>query len=452
MLIIYFGHSFAQTDSIFIISKINISGNKITKNKIILKELTFNLGDTILCKNIKKECLKSYENIVNTSLFNFVTVDYIANGENAEINILLVEQWYIWPIPFIEHADRNLSSFIHNKQWDRINYGMFLAIDNFRGRKENLQLKIRLGYKEQYGFLYSKPNIDKKQKHGISIESSYFRQHEVAYKTKENRLLYYRNDDFFVKTSYRATFEYNYRQTLYSYQKLNLQYNNLFVTDSVIILNQNYFGENKSNTEYINLNYSFIKDKRNYIYYPTKGYYFNPQIYYKGLLNKQIDVANITLDVRWYKPISKKWFVGQQLFGKISNNSEQPYFLIEGFGYANYLRAYEYYVIDGNNSFLVKNNLRYNLIKRQNFKVNFIPWEQFNKSYFEIYLNTFFDAGYVQNNYEIVENNNYMTNSWQYSYGIGLDIVTYYDSIFRIEYSINKFGESGFFIHFGSGI
>ena len=442
----------AQSDTQLIISKINIAGNKVTKEKIILKELTFEIGDTVEANKLDSLCKKSQENLMNSSLFNFVTVEYSTQKNNTEINISLIEQWYIWPIPIFEHADRNLSSFFHNSDWSRINYGAFLAIYNFRGRKEELKFKVRFGYKEQYGFMYSKPNLDKKQKHGLSVESSYFRQHEVAYATENNQLVYYRDDNEFTKTSYRATIGYQYRQTLYTYHKATLQYINVLVSDSITIKNPEYLGDSITNTQHLSLSYGFTNDKRNYIYYPTNGYYFHTTISYKGFVFKETNVAYLKANFSWYKPLSSRLFWGQKFSGKISNDYKQPYYLIEGFGYADMLRGYEYYVIDGNNNIILKNNLRFNLIKRKDFKMGFVPWEQFNKSYFAVYLNTYFDIGYVYNPYEPTNTTNTMVNSWQYSGGIGLDVVTYYDTVFRIEYSVNKFGESGFFIHLGSGI
>ena len=45
-----------------------------------------------------------------------------------------------------------------------------------------------------------------------------------------------------------------------------------------------------------------------------------------------------------------------------------------------------------------------------------------------------------------------MANQYLYSGGIGFDLVTYYDRVFRLEFSINKFGETGIFIHFAAAI
>jgi hypothetical protein len=46
------------------------------------------------------------------------------------------------------------------------------------------------------------------------------------------------------------------------------------------------------------------------------------------------------------------------------------------------------------------------------------------------------------------EKMNNMSNSFLYGTGVGLDFVTYYDKVFRFEYSVNAKGEGGIFIHF----
>ena len=60
------------------------------------------------------------------------------------------------------------------------------------------------------------------------------------------------------------------------------------------------------------------------------------------------------------------------------------------------------------------------------------------------------DAGYVQDNF--FGKGNPLTNSWQYGYGAGIDFVTYYDIVLRLEYSFNKQLQNGFFIHLSAGI
>src|SRR5690554_2436689 len=71
----------ASTDDNIIVYKINISGNDKTNEKIIHRELTFNLNDTLLASEIDYHAQRSKENLNNTRLFNFITITYhILNG------------------------------------------------------------------------------------------------------------------------------------------------------------------------------------------------------------------------------------------------------------------------------------------------------------------------------------------------------------------------------------
>jgi hypothetical protein len=65
-----------------------------------------------------------------------------------------------------------------------------------------------------------------------------------------------------------------------------------------------------------------------------------------------------------------------------------------------------------------------------------------------LYLGFHSDIGYVlePNNHET--NGNQLPNRLLWGNGIGFDIVTYYDRVMRMEYSINHLGEHGFFLHF----
>ena len=65
---------------------------------------------------------------------------------------------------------------------------------------------------------------------------------------------------------------------------------------------------------------------------------------------------------------------------------------------------------------------------------------------YALYLKAQFDGGYVYA--DQYRANNPLSNSWLYGGGLGLDFVTYYDRVFRFEYSVNKLGKGGLYIHF----
>ncbi len=115
-----------------------------------------------------------------------------------------------------------------------------------------------------------------------------------------------------------------------------------------------------------------------------------------------------------------------------------------------YLRGYEYYVIDGQRFILLKTNLKFRLLAERVVHASFIPLNKFNVIPFAFYMNLYGDAGYVRDRQ--FSELNPLVNNWQYSGGAGIDFVTYYDLVFRLEFSVNKLGESGFFLHFTAPI
>ena len=99
-----------------------------------------------------------------------------------------------------------------------------------------------------------------------------------------------------------------------------------------------------------------------------------------------------------------------------------------------------------------KNAFKYQLLRKFIINMNFIPLTQFKKTYLSIYININFDFGYVHTPYYSSFNQNNLENQLLYGYGIGIDFETYYDYVFRIEYTINKLYEHGFFFHIAASI
>jgi hypothetical protein len=131
----------------------------------------------------------------------------------------------------------------------------------------------------------------------------------------------------------------------------------------------------------------------------------------------------------------------------MSAGQDVPYFLNQGLGYKNdYVRTYELYVIDAMNFALVKNNLKYAILNPVTRYIPFIKNERFGKIHFALYANVFFDCAY---SWKMPENpTSFLDNKFIFGTGIGLDFVTYYDKVLRLEYGINDMGETGLFIHF----
>ena len=93
-----------------LIHNIVFIGNKVTKSAIIMRELLFAINDTLSKIDLDKKVIKSRENLLNTSLFNFVRIDTLAIEKNKlDVYITVSERWYTLPLPILEVADPNLT-------------------------------------------------------------------------------------------------------------------------------------------------------------------------------------------------------------------------------------------------------------------------------------------------------------------------------------------------------
>jgi len=117
----------------------------------------------------------------------------------------------------------------------------------------------------------------------------------------------------------------------------------------------------------------------------------------------------------------------------------------QALGYEVFLSGYEPYVIDGSDYVISLYDLKFQVVKPNSYTIPFIKMNQFNKLHYAVYVNVFADAGYVNNVFPNPTNT--MVNTWQFSAGAGIDLVTYYDKVFSINYVINRYGEHGFFLH-----
>ena len=435
------------------VSNIILSGNTKTQNDIIIRELSFEINKDYIASDLEKRIEKSKENLINLKLFNFVTINKIENKNSIEIIIEVIEKWYIWPYPVFEISERNFNTwwqeFSDNNYSDfsRLNYGVFFNWENFRGRNELLKIKIRKGFKEHYLLAYEVPYFNKNKTIGINTNLQFFRRKKTNFSTEENKLNYLESDTF-NSIDYDLNTEIIYRKNLHQTHKLKLTYLHTSINDSIAILNSNYLGNNLSNASIYTLEYIFEYENRDYINYPLHG--FALSFATKKYLSAKSNVKHLELSTKLEKYIEpyKRIYIGSSFKAKCSTEGNQPYFIQKGLGYDDYVRGYEYYVIDGQSYWLSKTAVKYALIEKTTFNIPYLKMKQFNKSHYSLYLGIFSDIGYVVNNQN--HEQNLINNSLLWGKGIALDYITYYDKLLRIEYSINALGEKGVFLHFSS--
>lgn len=447
---------FAQSSGIeksqefVVIGKIQIIGNKVTKNKIILRELPFHEQDTIGRAEILMKLKSAKENLLNTSLFNFVLVDTISvDAGHFDIRISVTERWYTWPIPIFEVQERNLNTWWETRNFDRANYGFYLNRENFRGRKEELSFYVQFGYTERYGISYAIPYLTNTQRNGAGFSFAYSRNHEIPYKTDSGKVIYFKDPAKYVREEMIGKIYYTYRHGIHNSHYLEGKFINSMLNDSI----QGYFLEDQTQIKYFALDYKFRSDYRDSKTYPLKGYMCEFQCTRIGLgllKNEKIDITNFYFTFKKHHKLSSRFYAASSVKIKFSPNVSQPYYVQRALGWNNdYVRSYEYYAIDGQRFGLAKLGLKYEIVKPHVKSVP-LPMKKFSIFHYALYGGIFADAGYVDDHMYSLYNP--LANTFLYGAGVGIDYVTYYDVVLRVECSINRQLEKGLFVHLTAGI
>jgi hypothetical protein len=440
------------------VGDISIEGNIVTNKKVIFRELDFAINEIIPRGELEYRKQTSVNNLIKTSLFNFVdiyTEEIVPNI--ISIKVSLTERWYIWPNIFLNQTDTNFSEWWRTKDLDKLEYGIGLKINNFRGSGETLILNYHIGNFVKYELDYRGIYLDKAKRHSISFLATYSSQNILPWNIELNKeVLLKENHKLYKETDFSV--KYRYRKGYFNSHMIELGYTDFQIADTIYSLNPYYAGFNNHGRRYFNLRYEFSIDTRDSRIYPKTGYFLLSGINKKGLglLPGEYKAIDVYAQFCAYWRIHNRFYFASGLWYSSNNTKDYVFSLQPGLGYLQFVRGYEYYVVNGSNTFLFKNLVKYELLPMKIINLNIWPFRrlyQFNKIPFEIYTNIFIDVGYVSNKFEIYKSySNSLANKLMYSTGAGVDFVTYYDKVLGLDYSFNALGERGLFIHWKAAI
>ena len=103
------------------INRIFIVGNRITRDQIVLRELTLKQGDIIYSLDLASILERDKKKLINTRLFNTVEIKTLELQQDyIDLVIDLNERWYTFPAPIFELSDRNFNEWWQNYNHDFI--------------------------------------------------------------------------------------------------------------------------------------------------------------------------------------------------------------------------------------------------------------------------------------------------------------------------------------------
>jgi outer membrane protein assembly factor BamA len=443
----------AQVDSTqqtYFVNGIVVDGIESTKERVILREITVSTGDSLVRDALYQELERSRQNIQNLGLFNSVMVlPLFINSRDILIQVVVHERWYLWPVPIFELAETNFNTWWLTKDFRRTNYGGYLYWYNFTGNNDRLYAKFQFGYTKQFAAEYRSGFVDNKGNWGFKSGWSYAQNAEITLGTADNKRIFYSPSNGNSREVVKVYTDLMYRKAYDTRHTIGITFTDANVLDTVTAQNADYFRNSRSTADYLSLQYEYLLDRRDETRFTRDGYLLSLKVRQDGLGILNTDDLNLTTAkataIYWWK-LKNNVSLSSSVRFKGTLQDEVPYFLQEGLGYSDYVRGYEFYVIDGQDYALFKQNVHFPIIKPFETRLERVPIEAFRAFYFAAYLNLFIDAGIVSDN--LYADQNFLANEWMYGYGIGLDLVTSYDRTLRLEYTFNRLNESGLFIHF----
>ncbi len=112
----------------YVIESIEFSGNKVTKDHILLQEMLFDAGDNVTDEQIEQ----ARQSIMNLDLFKAVTSELVATESGHRLLIDVDEKHYWFIVPKLSRSGDG-----------DVAYGGEFQIDNLAGRNQHLELNFR---------------------------------------------------------------------------------------------------------------------------------------------------------------------------------------------------------------------------------------------------------------------------------------------------------------------
>jgi len=428
------------------ISTIEIIGNKKTRDYIIKRELPYKVGDLLEKNELDSLNIVAQQQLFNTALFLETSVSSeILDSSSVKINIQLKERWYLFPLPYFRWVDRNFNQWWteQKRSLDRVNYGINFRQANATGNNDKLTIGYITGYTHQTTIRYQLPFIDKQLKYGMGLGFAQFNQRELNYATVGNKQVFLRTEDL-IRKGYRVNTNLTYRPNLFERHALQVGIGNESISDSAFAIAPNFLPNHKKSFSYLDLNWSYSKIRFDYNAYPTKG--ASTEIALSQRFSKESNLSAIQIRQIVAKPIAPNRFILAEslTIGRTMQQSNYSDRKLMGYGLMQ-MNGLDYYVVDGNAATLFKAAIHqrigsYTIINPLTKK--FLPSVKYT-----FWIKAFTQLGYV---YSSEKNKaNPLANSLLRTAGIGVDLISIYDFVLNMEYSINQLGDKGLYLQGG---
>ena len=463
LLTLLFVSTLVRAQESVVLSTISILGAEKTKDWVILRELTFVRGDTLLRDQLEGILDRSRQNVYNLGLFNEVEMEQIQIEDQLHLIIKVKERWYLLGYPILRFEERNtfdIIQAIRQTNFRRLVYGAALQWRNFTGRNETLTLTGQLGFSKRFAVDLLRPALFRKANTDFRIGFRYSNEKEIIIGTDAGRVQWKAIEQEPFRISHEAYLGLRKRISIYQNLYAEISFKNILFSDSLYAINPGgeqlrLISRTDGRAWYPGFILQYSEDRRDLKSFPLKG--FKYQLFFrraglKGLSSNQFSKLGAT----WahHLPISEKWNFAYGFHHIYTFGDTIPWFeknfigfnRSEFTGLSTNLRGYEPYVIDGTYLGMNKLEIKYALIPYQIIHLDYVSLPKFQDVPVGLYLSGFLDTAYISDK-SFNNQDKTFKNKWLIGYGIGLNVIGIYDLLLRIEYARNHLGQGGIFLN-----
>jgi outer membrane protein assembly factor BamA len=420
-----------------------VNENRVkTQKDVIVRELTFREGDTVSIDQLDSLKKVNDNRLFNMQLFNKAAVLFDTASYNVVCSIYVEERFPLWPDPNFTLGDRNFNVWARDHEFDlkRVNLGLKLSHLNIGGKRMQLGVLYQLGYTSKMGIEFIQPYIDKAKKHGWGWNVYQMSNREIAYQSVANKLVFYRDYNAVQYKEWNTELFYTHRPGFAFHQRVGLKYTQHQISDTVLQLNADFWSHSSTRWRVLQLNYRAAYNGVDNWNYPLTGYRFVLNVKCHHGIEDNFNQLNFLFQADYYKKLGQKWYLALDAKTHIASQHKYAYLYSRNLGYDNdYVRGYEYYVLDGQFMAYARCDLKYELWR----KSIALPFRYFETVPIRLYPKIFADIGYSYDRYQP----QFLNNTLLYALGLGLDVVTLYDIKVRFEFTFNHLKESDLYIH-----
>jgi outer membrane protein assembly factor BamA len=409
------------------VKDIIITGNKVTKDEIIRREMHIKIGSKLSSEDYKADLQRIY----NLGLFNRVDILPIPVSDKfAVVEVVVQEKWYIFPMP---------TAGLDEGEWSKLWLGMYIRWANFRGRDESISAFLRILYNPSFRVSYRVPWIGDKLHLFSSVSAGYSKfmnQSLQALGIANGTRTYTVNDTNFEYTHFNSELMIGKFLTERFNVYTNVGYNYLRVSDYKAGRTLSPTGKDK----YIGIGLGIEFDSRNIREYATKGFFLNSSYTRYGLIDRAINFSRYSIESESFIPISltKDYYVtiASKLNTNVAIGPVIPIYNHEMLGYSgNYVRGWRGLAYEGENIFTIYNELRIPILQPAYTKasqlpiVKSVPYIKNMDLKYGLYFTLIYDVGTVWYNDERIYNKRFLSGT-----GIGLDALLPFGYLLRTEW------------------